>query len=140
MKKTFIIAIMAVFTASIAKATVLFPFFNDISADNKMIMSIDDKKFEQIMYKGSSSWGGIADCISFLDDVLPDDVSKNHVSPNMVVYTSLFRKHEIDTIEDDNKISAIYILKKGNLVEVFYTESNSVQQKAWQEDIASGKL
>ena len=140
MKKTFIIAIMAVFTANIAKATVLFPFFNDIAADNKIILRIDANKLEEIMYKGASSWGGMDSCISFLDDVVPDDVTKSRLSPNMVVYTSPFHKDEIDTINTGNKVCAIYILKKDTGVVVFYTESTSIQQKTWQEDIASGKL
>ncbi|MDD6393736.1 MAG: hypothetical protein PUG21_05620, partial [Prevotella sp.] len=79
-------------------------------------------------------------CISFLDDVVPDDVTKSRLSPNMVVYTSPFHKDEIDTINTGNKVSAIYILKKDTGVVVFYTESTSIQQKTWQEDIASGKL
>lgn len=123
-----------------ADATVLFPFYGDIAPDNEVVARIvDDNKFEQVVRKGDSGWGDLQACESFIDDVIPDDVSKSKVG-NMVVYTSTFHDKEIDTIEIDNKVSAIYILDKGGKTEVFYSESNGIQQKEWQAAIAAGEL
>lgn len=133
-----IIAALLVWSA--AKATILFPFFGDIAADNKHITRIDNGDGnEQVVYKGDSSWGGVKDCVSFLDDVVPEDVTKS-IDGNMVVYISQFRPKEIDTIENDNRVSAIYILNNGNCAIIYYTESDGTQQKEWQADIASGKM
>lgn len=140
MKQRGLSIIAAMLVSAAANATVLFPFFGDIAADNKLITRIDDGDGnEQVVYKGDSSWGGVKDCVNFLDDVVPDDVTKS-IDGNMVVYTSPFRKEETDTIATDNKVSAIYILDKGNCAIIYYTESDGMQQKEWQADIASGKM
>ena len=132
--------IVAAAASNVADATVLFPFYGDIAPDNEVVARIvDDNKFEQVVRKGDSGWGDLQACESFIDDVIPDDVSKSKVG-NMVVYTSTFHDKEIDTIEIDNKVSAIYILDKGGKTEVFYSESNGIQQKEWQAAIAAGEL
>ena len=118
----------------------MFPFYGDIAPDNKVVARIvDENKFEQVVRKGDSGWGDMQACESFIDDVIPDDVSKSKAG-NMVVYTSTFHDKEIDTIEIDNKVSAIYILDKGGKTDVFYSESDGMQQKEWQAAIAAGEL
>lgn len=140
MKKIIVSMIVAAAASNVADATVLFPFYGDIAPDNKVVARIvDENKFEQVVRKGDSGWGDLQACESFIDDVIPDDVSKSKAG-NMVVYTSTFHDKEIDTIEIDNKVSAIYILDKGGKTEVFYSESDGMQQKEWQAAIASGEL
>ncbi|MGM9862432.1 MAG: hypothetical protein ACI30W_07535 [Muribaculaceae bacterium] len=140
MKKVIVSMIVAAAASNVADATVLFPFYSDIAPDNKVVARIvDEKKFEQVVRKGDSGWGDLQACESFLDDVVPDDVSKGKAG-NMVVYTSTFHDKEIDTIEIDNKVSAIYILDKGDKTEVFYSESDGIQQKEWQAAITAGEL
>ena len=56
------------------------------------------------------------------------------------VYTSPFREKEIDTIKDDNKISAVYIVDRGDRVEIYYSESSDIQQREWESDITAGNL
>lgn len=140
MKKIIVSMIVAAAASNVADATVLFPFYGDIAPDNKVVARIvDENKFEQVVRKGDSGWGDLQACESFIDDVIPDDVSKSKAG-GMVVYTSTFHEKEIDTIEIDNKVSAIYILDKGGKTEVFYSESDGMQQKEWQAAIASGEL
>ena len=133
---------LATLASGTAGATVLFPFFGDLAPENNVVARIvdDDSRFEQIVYKGDSGWGGLAACESFMDDVVPEDVTKHGDGKNIVVYTSPFREKEVDTIKDDNKISAVYIVDRGDRVEIYYSESNDIQQKEWESDIAAGNL
>ena len=134
---------MALLTATLAQATVLFPFFGDIAANNKLILRLvtESPKSEQVMYSGFSTWGSMEDCLSFLADVLPEDANKQQVDANSVVITSMFHKENKtkDVIDTGNQISAIYLLKKGKTVEIYYTESDATQQKEWQSEILKGK-
>lgn len=93
------------------------------------------------MYSGYSTWGSMEDCISFLQDVLPEDAGKQQLGANSVVFTSKFHKEDKtkDVIDTGNTVSAIYLIKKGKTVEVFYTESDATQQKEWQSEILKGK-
>lgn len=138
MKKYLVLALLAVLATGWAKATVLFPFYTDLSTDAKMIVRMVDDRLEQVMHKGSSSWGGMTDCASFLDDVVPEDVCKTTMGDSMVVYVSPFHAKEVDTIETENKVCAIYLLKRKDRVDIYYTESSALQQKKWQEEIAAG--
>lgn len=142
MKKILIMGALATLASGTAGATVLFPFFGDLAPENNVVARIvdDDSRFEQIVYKGDSGWGGLAACESFMDDVVPEDVTKHGDGKNIVVYTSPFREKEVDTIKDDNKISAVYIVDRGDRVEIYYSESNDIQQKEWESDIAAGNL
>ena len=141
MKKVLFFTVMGVLAFNISNAIVLFPFFTDLAPNYKTIDRIVvDEKFEQILHKGESNWGGIDECVSFLNDVLPKDVNKQSLGKNFVVYTSTFHPKEIDVIKDDNKVSAIYIVKKGKSAIIFYSESDDTQQKAWQSAIESGKM
>ena len=141
MRKYLFITLLAVLSANIAKATVLFPFYSDISSDNKTIVRLVDEKnrFEQILKKGSLTWGTMSECISFMEDVLPEDVIKPHPNDKVMIYSSPFHTKERDTLKSDNVLSVIYVINKGSYVEVYYTESNDVQQKNWEEEILKGK-
>lgn len=142
MKKILIMGALVTLASGTAGATVLFPFFGDLAPENNVVARIvdDDSRFEQIVYKGDSGWGGLAACESFMDDVVPEDVTKHGDGKNIVVYTSPFREKEVDTIKDDNKISAVYIVDRGDRVEIYYSESSDIQQKEWESDIAAGNL
>lgn len=143
MKNSLLLTLVLACVATIAQATVLFPFFGDIAANNKLILRlvIESPKSEQVMYSGYSTWGSMEDCISFLQDVLPEDANKQQVDANSVVFTSVFHKEDKtkDVIDSGNTVSAIYLIKKGKTVEVFYTESDATQQKQWQTEILKGK-
>lgn len=142
MKKILIMGALATLASGTAGATVLFPFFGDLAPENNVVARIvdDDSRFEQIVYKGDSGWGGLAACESFMDDVVPEDVTKHGDGKNIVVYTSPFREKKIDTIKDDNKISAVYIIDRGDRVEIYYSESDDIQQQEWEADITAGNL
>lgn len=140
MKKIILSAILAALTISISNATVLFPFFGDLAPVNKLVARVVYKDFEQVVYKGDSGWGGVKECVEFLNDVLPEDVNKKLASNGFVVFTSTFHPKEIDTIEDSNKVSAIYIVQRKGGVEIYYTESDAHQQAEWQDDIENGAL
>lgn len=142
MKKILIMGALVILASGTAGATVLFPFFGDLAPENNVVARIvdDDSRFEQIVYKGDSGWGGLAACESFMDDVVPEDVTKHGDGKNIVVYTSPFREKEIDTIKDDNKISAVYIVDRGDRVEIYYSESSDIQQREWESDITAGNL
>lgn len=141
MKKFLIMFLLAVLAAGPAMATVLFPFFNDLSTDYKQIVRLTDNGEEQVMYRGGSSWGGLKDCMGFLDDVVPDDVTKLGVNDSLVVYLSPFHKKELDTLPTGaNKVCAIYLVNRGASTLVFYTESSAAQQKVWQKEIGEGKF
>lgn len=141
MKKILIMGTLAALASGNVGATVLFPFFGDLAPESDVkVRLVDDNKFEQIVYKGDSGWGGLAACESFMDDVVPEDVTKHGDGKNIVVYTSPFREKEIDTIKDDNKISAVYIVDRGDRVEIYYSESSDIQQKEWESDITAGNL
>lgn len=143
MKNSLLLTLVLAYVATIAQATVLFPFFGDIAANNKLILRLvtESPKSEQVMYSGYSTWGSMEDCISFLQDVLPEDAGKQQVDANSVVFTSKFHKEDKtkDVIDTGNTVSAIYLIKKGKTVEVFYTESDATQQKQWQTEILKGK-
>lgn len=143
MKRYFFLSLLFVCVATIAQATVLFPFFGDIAANNKLILRLvtESPKSEQVMYSGYSTWGSMEDCISFLQDVLPEDAGKQQVDANSVVFISVFHTEDEtkDVIDTGNKVSAIYLIKKGKTVEIFYTESDATQQKEWQSEILKGK-
>lgn len=143
MKNSLLLTLVLACVATIAQATVLFPFFGDIAANNKLILRLvtESPKSEQVMYSGYSTWGSMEDCISFLQDVLPEDTNKQQVDANSVVFTSVFHKEDKtkDVIDSGNTVSAIYLIKKGKTVEVFYTESDATQQKQWQTEILKGK-
>lgn len=143
MKNSLLLTLVLACVATIAQATVLFPFFGDIAANNKLILRlvIESPKSEQVMYSGYSTWGSMEDCISFLQDVLPEDANKQQVDANSVVFTSVFHKEDKtkDVIDSGNMVSAIYLIKKGKTVEIFYTESDATQQKEWQSEILKGK-
>lgn len=143
MKKSLLLTLVLACVATIAQATVLFPFFGDIAANNKLILRLvtESPKSEQVMYSGYSTWGSMEDCISFLQDVLPEDAGKQQVDANSVVFTSKFHKEDKtkDVIDTGNTVSAIYLIKKGKTVVVFYTESDATQQKQWQTEILKGK-
>ena len=143
MKKSLLLTLVLAYVATIAQATVLFPFFGDIAANNKLILRLvtESPKSEQVIYSGYSTWGSMEDCISFLQDVLPEDAGKQQVDANSVVFTSKFHKEDKtkDVIDTGNTVSAIYLIKKGKTVEVFYTESDATQQKEWQSEILKGK-
>lgn len=143
MKNSLLLTLVLACVATIAQATVLFPFFGDIAANNKLILRLvtESPKSEQVMYSGYSTWGSMEDCISFLQDVLPEDANKQQVDANSVVFTSVFHKEDKtkDVIDSGNTVSAIYLIKKGKTVEVFYTESDATQQKQWQTEILKGK-
>ena len=95
---------------------------------------MDEKnRFEQILKKGSLTWGTMSECISFMEDVLPEDVIKPHPNDKVMIYSSPFHTKEMDTLKSDNMLSVIYVINKGSYVEVYYTESNDVQQKNWEE-------
>lgn len=95
----------------------------------------------QIVLKGDSAWGGLDACQSFLDDVIPEDVSKHLGSNGMIVYTSTFHEEEVDTIgTESNMVSAIYLVGDSKSVTVSYSESSGTQQKEWEAQIAGGKL
>lgn len=142
MKKILIMAAMAVLASVNAGATVLFPFFGDLAPNNEVVVRLvdDNNKFEQIVSKGRSGWGGVSACESFMDDVVPDDVTKHGDGKNVVVYTSLFHPKDIDTVAADNKVSAVYIINRGESVEIYYTESSDLQQREWESDIVGGRL
>lgn len=143
MKKSLLLTLVLACVATIAQATVLFPFFGDIAANNKLILRLvtESPKSEQVMYSGYSTWGSMEDCISFLQDVLPEDAGKQQLDANSVVFTSKFHKEDKtkDVIDTGNRVSAIYLIKKGKTVQVFYTESDATQQKEWQSEILKGK-
>lgn len=143
MKKSLLLTLVLACVATIAQATVLFPFFGDIAANNKLILRLvtESPKSEQVMYSGYSTWGSMEDCISFLQDVLPEDAGKQQLDANSVVFTSKFHKEDKtkDVIDTGNTVSAIYLIKKGKTVVVFYTESDATQQKEWQSEILKGK-
>lgn len=142
MKKILIMAAMAVLASVNVGATVLFPFFGDLAPNNDVVARLvdEDNKFEQIVRKGQSGWGGLSSCVSFMDDVVPDDVTKHGDGKNVVVYTSPMHSKEVDTIKGDNKISAVYIIDRGDSVEIYYTESSDIQQSEWASDIIGGRL
>lgn len=143
MKNSLLLTLVLACVATIAQATVLFPFFGDIAANNKLILRLvtESPKSEQVMYSGYSTWGSMEDCISFLQDVLPEDAGKQQLDANSVVFTSKFHKEDKtkDVIDTGNTVSAIYLIKKGKTVQVFYTESDATQQKEWQSEILKGK-
>lgn len=142
MKMILIMAAMAVLTSVNAGATVLFPFFGDLAPNSEVVARLvdEDKKFEQIVRKGQSGWGGLSSCVSFMDDVVPEDVIKHGDGKNVVAYTSLFHPKDIDTVAADNKISAVYIINRGETVEIYYTESSDIQQREWESDIIGDRL
>lgn len=136
----FIILLAAMLVVSAANATVLFPMFNDLAPNNEVVFSDDDEKgFKQVVYKGDSGFGGFDTCVSFMNDVIPEDVTKS-VTKNIAVYVSPYKEKEIDTIDGGNRVCAIYILDRGGKVEIYYTESDGVQQKTWEQAITEGKM
>ena len=58
-----------------------------------------------------------------------------------MVFISVFHTEDEtkDVIDTGNKVSAIYLIKKGKTVEIFYTESDATQQQEWQTEILKGK-
>ena len=79
--------------------------------------------------------------MSFLNDVVPDDVTKGVYGRHMSVFTSPFHKRNIDTVDaKGNKVSAIYVVNTAEGVMVYYTESDELQQREWQSAIEKGEM
>lgn len=143
--KKLVLLLGAVMSAVTADATVLFPFYGDVAPDNNIIVRMvkedGDDKFEQIVRKGKSGMGSLDDCVSFLNDVVPDDVTKGVYGRHMSVFTSPFHKRDIDTVDaKGNKVSAIYVVNTAEGVMVYYTESDELQQREWQSAIEKGEM
>ncbi|MGM9833164.1 MAG: hypothetical protein ACI31A_05695 [Candidatus Limisoma sp.] len=141
MKKFLLLALLALFASNVANATVLFSFFTDLAPNYDVIFESKEENNVQTVLKGDSGWGGLNDCQSFLDDVIPEDVSKHYNGKYMIVYTSTFHREEVDVVDTkSNMVSAIYLVSDGKSVKVFYTETSGTQQKEWEAQIAGGKL
>ena len=141
MKKLLCAALLALWASSAANATVLFSFFTDLAPEYNVLFESKEEKNVQIVLKGDSAWGGLDACQRFLDDVIPEDVSKHLGSNGMIVYTSTFHEEQVDTIgTESNMVSAIYLVGDSKSVMVSYSESSGTQQKEWEAQIAGGKL
>lgn len=141
MKKFLFVSLLALLASNVANATVLFSFFTDLASKYDIIYESKEENNVQTVLKGESGWGGLNDCQSFLDDVIPEDVSKHYDGKYMIVYTSTFHREEVDVIDtESNMVSAIYLVGDGESVKVFYTETSGTQQKEWEAQIAGGKL
>lgn len=127
--------------SAVADAVVLFPFFGDLAPDYEVVCRLDDGKgHEQIVYRGKSGWGGFNDCVGFMDDVIPEGVSKSNEGLYAVVYKSAFHEEQIDVIDTDSAVSAVYIVAGDNGLYIYYSESSGTQQKEWQSDILGGRM
>ena len=58
----------------------------------------------------------------------------------LALSTYAMAEEEEDTRTPVTVVSAIYILDRGGKVEIYYTESDGVQQKTWEQAITEGKM
>lgn len=115
--------------------TVLFPFFTDVAPIYDELVN-DENAF---IAKGKSSMGDMASTMEFLNDVMPDDVVTEVLGKTATVYSSAYKNgNTVDTNID--KVYAIYLVMRGGVVTVYYTECKAVDQRIYQEEIVNGKL
>ncbi len=127
MRKIIFVLLLTMVSALGAKATVLFPFFVDLTG------VYDDSKQNGCLYEGKCMMSKEATDI-FLKDVLPDDVTTTDVSKNYTVLTSAYQSS--DTMGDKvDKVYAIYMIIKGEKVYCYYSETTAAQQAVIQAEI-----